>query len=107
MTAAMLPIALALLAQQPQPAQQLQQRDAGQAPAPAIAPAQPAPPPRLAPVKQASATGDTKLVCKVYARTGSLIARQRVCMTRSEWQRQINEAQDQLHEMRPGYREGQ
>lgn len=42
-----------------------------------------------------------KKICRVQAKTGSLIASQRICLTKSEWQRQYTLAQEETRDMHP------
>lgn len=40
-----------------------------------------------------------KKICRAQARTGSLVASQRICLTKAEWRRQYELAQDETREM--------
>ena len=47
-----------------------------------------------------------KKICRVQAKTGSLIASQRICLTKSEWQRQYALAQEETRDMHPRAMQG-
>lgn len=52
------------------------------------------------------ARASEKLICRSQATTGSLIASQRICLTRTQWQQQYANAQDETQDMRPKFMPG-
>jgi hypothetical protein len=60
---------------------------------PAAAPAAPAT--DVAPLKVAPPKPEDKVICKYVEETGSRLGGKRVCMKRSDWQAQSQQAQDQ------------
>ena len=45
-------------------------------------------------------------ICHVQTKTGSLVASQRVCLTKAQWQQQVGFAQDELQNMKPKFQPG-
>ena len=49
----------------------------------------------------AAGSDQTRKICKTQTRTGSLVDRQRVCMSASDWEQQRKRTQDDLNSMQP------
>jgi TonB family protein len=64
-----------------------------------------APPPQTA-SKAILARAGEKVICKSKLETGSLIKREKVCLTKGEWQRQINQSQEEAQDMKPKFMPG-
>lgn len=59
-----------------------------------------------APAAAVANSAIAKKICRVQVKTGSLIASQRICLTKGEWQQQYILAQDQTKDMHPGFQSG-
>ncbi|HEX8382050.1 MAG TPA: hypothetical protein VF592_01610 [Sphingomonas sp.] len=71
-----------------------------------IALAAQAAPPAPAPSAQMAAADGEKVVCKRSAATGSFVRTKKVCLTRRQWQRVADDAQELGRSMRPGLTTG-
>ena len=49
----------------------------------------------------AAGPDQSRRICKTQTRTGSLVDRQRICMSASEWEQQRKRTQDDLNSMQP------
>ena len=53
--------------------------------------------------KSAGGTTGERMICKRQSTTGSLVTATRVCMSKSDWDRELTATQQQLREYKPGF----
>jgi TonB family protein len=64
--------------------------------------------PVATPAVLANISGRTdKKICRVQTKTGSLIASQRICLTKAQWQQQYIHAQEETQDMHPHFLPGE
>ena len=57
-------------------------------------------------LRKISVLDPQKIVCRPQTKTGSLIASQRICLTRAQWQLQYIHAQEETRDMHPKFMSG-